>query len=65
VFVGPAAYLALILYEASGLSSDDHKDEKNQVSVRSIACGVYGASLVLLFTVSTIFHIVCYTGKGR
>ncbi|KAF2346614.1 AdipoR/hemolysin-III-related [Trinorchestia longiramus] len=59
VFVAPAIWLAWLLVESAGMEVTD-----GWKSVRTVACGVYGAALVLLFTVSTVFHVVCYTGRG-
>ncbi|KAB7498084.1 Monocyte to macrophage differentiation factor 2 [Armadillidium nasatum] len=53
VFVLPAVYGAIVLYESS--KSD----------MQRLASGIYGLALVGLFTVSTIFHVFFYKGHFR
>ncbi|KAJ7340237.1 hypothetical protein OS493_002969 [Desmophyllum pertusum] len=54
LFVLPAVYAAFLLHQNSGLLSATHR----------FIAQVYGTAFVLIFSISTLFHVVSLTGKA-
>lgn len=55
MFVIPAMFAVYRLHQNSKALSSTHR----------FIAEVYGVSFILVFLISTLFHIVCLTGKAR